>query len=71
MDNNFILHGVIKYLLNSHNNLYAACAGFTKAFDYIVWDVIWYKLITLRISGKLLDYKLYRFLTVYMGSLGK
>ena len=48
--------------------MYVAFVGFTKAVDYLVWDGIWYELITFGISGKLLDYKLYRFLTVYMGS---
>ena len=51
----FILHGVITHLLNNNKKLYAAFIDFTKAFDYLVRYVIWYKLIHFGIRGTLLD----------------
>jgi len=45
VDNLFVCHGLITYLLNNKKTLYTAFVDFTKAFDYLVRDVIWYKLI--------------------------
>jgi len=42
----FVCHGL---------TLYAAFVDFTKAFDYLVRDVIWYKLIKNGVRGKMLD----------------
>ena len=52
VDNIVILHGVITHLLNNNKKLYAAFVAFTKDFDYLVRDVIWYKLIKFGIRGK-------------------
>ena len=35
--------------------MYAAFVYFTKSFDYLVRDVIWYKVIKFGIRGKMLD----------------
>jgi len=54
-DNIFVLHSVIQHLLNKKKKLFVAFIDFTKAFDYIVRDILWYKLIKLGIRGKLLN----------------
>jgi len=40
----FVFHGLITHLPNNKKTLYTALVDFTKAFDYLVRDVIWYKL---------------------------
>ena len=55
VDNNFVLHGLISHVLNSDCKLYCAFVDFTKAFDYIVRDNLWYKLIKLGLRGKILN----------------
>ena len=43
VDNIFVLHGLINQLLNINNNkLYTVFVDYTKAFDFIVRDIIWY-----------------------------
>ena len=42
-------------MLNNIEELYCAFVDFTKAFDCVVCDVIWYKLIKLGFRGKMLD----------------
>ena len=54
-DNIFVLHGLITHLLNEGKKLYCAFVDFTKAFDYIVRENIWYKLIKYGLRGKILD----------------
>ena len=53
VDNMFVFHGLITHILNSKKTLYTAFVDFTKAFAYLVRDVIWYKLI--KYAGKMLD----------------
>ena len=55
IDNIYVLHGLISHFLNSGKKLYCAFIDFTKAFDYIVRDNLWYKLIKLGIRGKVLN----------------
>ena len=55
VDNVFVLHGIINHLLNKGEKLFCAFVDFTKAFDYVVRDVIWYKLIRLGVRGKILN----------------
>ena len=43
--NIFVLHGLISHILNQGKRLFCAFIDFTKAFDYIVRDNLWYKLI--------------------------
>ena len=45
IDNIFVLSSLIRYFLNNNDFLYCAFTDFTKAFDYVVSDVIWYKLL--------------------------
>ena len=55
IDNICVLHGVINYLLNEKKRLYAVFVDFTKAFDYLVRDIIWYKLLKLGVRGKMIN----------------
>ena len=55
VDNVFILHGIVTHLLNNNKKMIALFVDFTKAFDYLVRDVIWYKLIKFGVRGKMLD----------------
>ena len=41
-DNIFVMHGVINHLLNKGEKLFCAFVDFTKAFDYVVREVLWY-----------------------------
>ena len=54
-DNIFILHGLINHHINTNQKLFCAFVDFTKAFDYVVRDIIWYKLIKFGVRGKILD----------------
>jgi len=55
VDNIFVLHSAIMHLINNGKKLYTAFVDFTKAFDYLVRDVIWFKLIKFGVRGKMLD----------------
>ena len=55
VDNIFNLHGLITHLINKGKKLYCAFVDFTKAFDFINRDILWYKLIKYGVSGKLLN----------------
>ena len=55
VDNIFVLHGLISHLLNQGKKLYCAFVDFTKAFDYVVRDNLWYKLIKLGLRGKIIN----------------
>ena len=54
-DNIFVMHGVINHLLNKGEKHFCAFVDFTKAFDYVVREVIWYKLIKIGVRGKILN----------------
>ena len=54
-DNVFVLHCIINHMLRSNKKLFCAFVDFTKAFDYVVRDIVWYKLIKLKIGGKILN----------------
>ena len=54
-DNIFVLQGLITHMLNEGKRLYCGFVDFSKAFDYVNRDIIWYKLIHLGISGKMLN----------------
>ena len=54
VDNVFVLHGLITHMLNGRKRLYCAFIIFTKAFDYVVRDMLWYKLIKLGVRGQIL-----------------
>lgn len=55
IDNIFILNALISHNLYNNTHLYCAFIDFTKAFDYVVRDILWYKLIKEGVSGKILD----------------
>ena len=55
VDNIFALHVLIYHILNTGKKLYCAFIDFTKAFDYIVRENLWYKLINLGIRWKILN----------------
>ena len=55
VDNIFVLQGIISHILNQNKKRYTAFIDFTKAFDFDVRDIIWYKLIKLGIRGKILN----------------
>ena len=44
IDKIFVLHGLITHYLNRGKKLFFAFIDFTKAFDYIVRDNLWFKL---------------------------
>ena len=51
-DNIFVLHGIISNTLNQGGTLYCAFVDFKKAFDFVVRDILWYKLIKLDVRGE-------------------
>ena len=54
-DNIFILHGLISHCINNNEKLFAAFVDFQKAFDYIVHDILWFKLVEIGVPGKMLN----------------
>ena len=54
-DNIFILHSLISHCVNEKKKLFAAFIDFKKAFDFVVRDVLWYKLIQMGVRGKVLN----------------
>ena len=55
VDNIFVLHGIISHIINEGKQLYCAFIDFTKAFDYVVRDNLWTKLIKLGLRGNILN----------------
>ena len=55
VDDVFVLHSLLTHVLNQGSKLYCAFIDFTKAFDYVVRDNLWYKMIKLGIRGKILN----------------
>ena len=53
VDNVFVLQNLINHVLNENKQLFCAFVDFTKAFDYIVRDNLWYKLYILGLRGNL------------------
>ena len=54
-DNSFILNNLITHSLNNNQRLYCAFVDFTKAFDFVVRDILWFKLIRLGVRGKMVN----------------
>ena len=42
-------------MLNSGKKLFCAFVNFTKAFDYVVRDNVWLKLVKLEMRGEMLN----------------
>ena len=57
VDNIFVLHGLLTHVINQGKQLYCAFVDFTKAFDYVVRENLWYKLIKNGLRGKILNIK--------------
>ena len=55
VDNIFILSGLITHILNNNDSLFCAFIDFTKAFDFVVRDILWYKLLKIGVRGKMID----------------
>ncbi|MCG8047974.1 MAG: reverse transcriptase family protein, partial [Candidatus Thiodiazotropha endolucinida] len=54
VDNIFVLHGLITHFINNNQKLFAAFVDFQKAFDYVVRDILWFKLVKFGVRGKML-----------------
>ena len=54
-DSIFILNSLITHSINQNERLYCAFVDFTKAFDFVVRDILWFKLIRLGVRGKMLN----------------
>ena len=50
-----ILNSLINHLLNQNKKLYCVFVDFTKAFDFVVRDILWYKLLKFGVRGRMLD----------------
>ena len=55
LDNIFVLHGLLTHLLNKGKQLYCVFEDFSKAFDYVVRENLWSKLIKLGLRGKIFN----------------
>ena len=54
-DNIFVLHGLVNHFINSNKHLFCAFIDFSKAFDYVVRENLWLKLIKIGIRGPILN----------------
>ena len=55
VDGIFILHNVINKFLDEGNSLYSFFVDYSKAFDFVVHDNLWYKLLSCGVSGKIFN----------------
>ncbi len=54
-DSIFALHNLIKWSLNNKKKLYCVFVDYRKAFDYVVRDNLWYKLLKVGVTGKMFN----------------
>ena len=54
-DTIFILHNVINKFIEEGKSLYALFIDFSKAFDFVVHNNLWFKLLDMGIGGKILN----------------
>ena len=54
-DDMFVLHCLITHFLNTYKRLFCSFIDFSNAFDYVVRDVLWFKLLQFGVRGKMLD----------------
>ena len=52
VDSAFVLHSIVNEYLEQGEKLYTFFIDYSKAFDYIVHDNLWYKLLNLGVRGK-------------------
>ena len=55
VDSIFIIHNVINKFIDEGQTLYTFFVDFSKAFDFVVHDNLWYKLLSNGISGKIFN----------------
>ena len=55
VDSAFVLYSIINEYLEQGKKLYTFFIDYSKAFDYIVHDNLWYKLLNLGVQGKIID----------------
>ena len=55
VDNLFVLNYLVAHFLNQNKQLYCVFVDFTKAFDYVVRDNLWYKLLKVGVRGRMFD----------------
>ena len=55
-DSAFILSNIIDDFLAQGKKLYAYFVDYSKAFDYVVHDNLWYKLFKLGLGGKIINF---------------
>ena len=55
INNIFVLNGLITHCINNNEYLDCCFVDFTKAFDYVERDILWYKLIKIGVRGRMLD----------------
>ena len=53
-DSIFILHCLINKFLDKNKSLYTFFVDFSKAFDYVIRENLWYKMIKVGVNGKIL-----------------
>ena len=54
-DNIFVLHCLISHILNQGSKLYCAFVDYSKDFDYIDRENLWYNMVKYGLRGKILN----------------
>ena len=52
-DTIFVLHGLITHSSNNNRKLFCSFIDFSNAFDNVVRDVLWFKLLQFGVRGKM------------------
>ena len=55
VDSAFVLYSFVNEYIEHGKELYTFFIDYRKAFDYIVHDNLWYKLLNLGVHGKIID----------------
>ena len=55
VDSAFVLYNIVNEYLEQGQKLYTFFINYSKAFDYIVHDNLWYKLLNLGVQRKIID----------------
>jgi len=55
VDNVFILQSLVNHCFNENKKLFCAFVDFKKAFDFVVRDILWFKLIKYGVRGNILS----------------
>ena len=61
IDSMFVLDNVINWFISNKKKFYCAFLDYAKAFDYVVRDNLWYKLLKLGVRGKMFNIILFLF----------